>query len=162
MTQTLAETDPEAASRIRLHSNGNSTRHTQQLLSDLYTASGTGTAASSTEPPPLLDNATTITTTSTTRRAGQLFVVADEVESTFRGVFDELRNNVEDLHVWAASYSHRHRPEGMAERRLSACLRSTPVVMRRMETAVSFDRGSVYRWVVLRLRCHDDGFWENV
>ena len=167
----MAATDPKAASRVKLHSNGNSTRHTEELLFELLadsqatsattttTSSTTATTAVTCQTAPLPHHDTTTTTLTTTamttttttaqRPGSRLFIVADEVEASFQGLFDRLRNNVEDLHVWAASYSHRHRPEGMAERCLLACVRSTPTVMRRMETAVSFSTGSVYRWVRL-------------
>ncbi|KAL8560829.1 hypothetical protein ACOMHN_032941 [Nucella lapillus] len=237
VTQTLAASDPEAASRVQLHLNGNNTQRVHGIVSDLIAASRTedpqlkggpqlsstvqngeqqqlsetgarplsnkeggllldmegkllsegkprsnvetelsnieGKSISNMEAEPLSNKEAetppnTETELSNTEAefsnteaepskaeaeaetltkehdaleqngGGQLYLIVDEVGEMFREFYDALRENVRDLHMWAASYRKEFKPIQMEERTLSACLRSTPTVMRRMETAISF------------------------
>ncbi|KAK7489381.1 hypothetical protein BaRGS_00019325, partial [Batillaria attramentaria] len=85
-------------------------------------------------------------TNNNTAKKGKLFIVADEVDGLFRDFLEGLQKELPDvgLHVWAATYHHKHRPPGMAEKTLSSSLRCPPVVMRRVKTAVSFTNSAIY------------------
>ncbi|PVD31922.1 hypothetical protein C0Q70_07348 [Pomacea canaliculata] len=116
-TKTLEDIDKEAVANVQLLLNGNK-REIESVVTSLTESC----------------------------QNGQLYVIADEADGMFTEFFTKLKNNVSDLHVWAASYHHQHRPPNMDEERLTVSLRCPPAVMRRVETAVSFTNNAIYRF----------------
>lgn len=168
--KTLEKPYPEAVGRIHVHLNGNSEKPLRTILEKLISFASTGSAS---EPRnngfgddvqnrcnnisgENEENGNSFTTSQSNflhmeqqqQETRELYVVADEVGEKFLQFFQELKNNVSNLHIWAASYRQEHRPADMTERVVSACLRSPPVVQRRMQTAISFaeDANGVHRY----------------
>ncbi|XP_076457023.1 uncharacterized protein LOC143291184 [Babylonia areolata] len=138
VTKTLAESDTEAVSRIHIHLNGNNIDNVRNILSDLLAVAKVTNPSQRNGQGSDPEQQERELSNNTIQNGGQLFLVVDEVGEKFREFFEVLRTHVGDLHMWAASYRKEFRPPGMMEKTLFTCLRSTPTVRRRMETAISF------------------------
>nr|KAG5693621.1 hypothetical protein BaRGS_014641 [Batillaria attramentaria] len=132
--ETLKRTNPSAVDRVKIHLNGNSNDNRAPFEALVKAATSQKQEAELND------------TNNNTAKKGKLFIVADEVDGLFRDFLEGLQKELPDvgLHVWAATYHHKHRPPGMAEKTLSSSLRCPPVVMRRVKTAVSFTNSAIY------------------
>ena len=69
----------------------------------------------------------------------------------------ELTGRVQNLHLWAASVYHGHRPPALQEEVLTTPLRSAPVVQREVGPAVTSQSGSVHLYSDSGLPAPEDG-----
>lgn len=150
MTETLQRTYPDQVNQVHLHLNGNK-REIGPVLEKLFLTSQVSASASSEsgqiEAPGQMIHDVQIGEFNgiTHNTCSELYIIADEVDGLFREFFDRLKNNVTNLYLWSATYHKEHRPPAMTEEKLDMCLRCPPTVMRRLETAVSFKNGAIYR-----------------